>query len=97
MTEQELIHTLYDIAPVLGVLAFTIFTLSGVVIFLYKKNEALVEKMHGKDLKNLETLQALSAVLKEVKFNGTEHTQQLKTHIDDRVNTLKEIIRNEGK
>jgi hypothetical protein len=97
MSEQELIRTLYDIAPVLGVLAFTIATLSGVVIFLYWKNDKLIEKMHGKDLKNLETLQALSAVLKEVKFNGSEHTQQLKTHIDDRINTLKEIIRNEGK
>lgn len=63
------------------------------VVTLWRKNEQLIADMKRKDEANLLTLENIRIALGDVKGAGIDHTDQLKKHIDDRIDTLKEIIR----
>lgn len=81
---------LIQVAPVVFVMGVAIKT-------LWSKNNDLIDKMRERDESNLETLQQLSLVLSTVKDNGYQHTAELKSHIDDRINNIKDILRHEQK
>jgi D-ribose pyranose/furanose isomerase RbsD len=81
---------LIQIAPVVAVMGL-------VIKALWVNNIELNEKINQRDKDNLETLQEIARVLGKVRENGAVYTEQLKSHIDDRVNHIKEVIRNETK
>jgi tripartite-type tricarboxylate transporter receptor subunit TctC len=79
---------LIQVAPVVLIM--------GVVIkALWGENKELNDKINQRDKDNLKTLLEIAKVLKTVKDNGYLHTEQLKSHIDDRINNIKDVIRNE--
>lgn len=76
---------LAQVAPVVLVMAIAVSS-------LWAKNNELIDKMHEKDKANLSTLQNISKILGDVKLDGSNHTAQIKDHIDDRIATLEKIL-----
>lgn len=77
---------LIQVAPVILVMSIAIKA-------LWAKNNELIKSMQRKDEANLLTLENISTVLGAVKNDGVGHTAELKAHIDDRIATLKEVLK----
>lgn len=88
--EFDVVLYLVQIAPVVLVMGIAIKA-------LWKNNIELNEKINQRDKDNLETLQEIARVLGTVRENGEVHTEQLKKHIDDRINGIKDVIRHGNK
>lgn len=88
MTGEEFNVWIYliQVAPVILVMGIAIQA-------LWSRNNQLIDKMHEKDKDNLSTLQNISKILGDVKIDVSNHTTQIKDHIDDRIETLKQILK----
>lgn len=77
---------LIQVAPVILVMGIAVKA-------LWAKNNELIKSIQKKDEANLLTLENISTVLGMVKNDGVGHTAELKAHIDDRIATLKEVLK----
>lgn len=86
MAELNLMVSLWEIAPILGLL----FTIS---VVLWRRLNDVQEKSYEKDLANIKTLEKIAISLSDVKHTSSNNIKELKDHIDDRIITLKEVVR----
>ena len=76
---------LLNVAPVVLVMGIGLLE-------LWKKNNALIEKIHARDLENLRTLEQMLAALKQLEQKGEHHFDELRKHISERVDALKSSL-----
>jgi hypothetical protein len=77
---------LYTIAPVAGVLAVG-------VVALWYRNIALTDKIHERDIENLKILNEITSALESLEQQGGHHFDELRQHISERVETIREDLR----
>ena len=88
--EFNVVAYFIQIAPVVVVM--------GVVIrALWIENKRLNGEINKRDKDNLKTLEEISNVLNQVKQDGLVHLKQLKSHIDERISSIKDVIRDTSK
>ena len=88
--EFNVVAYFIQIAPVVVVM--------GVVIrALWGENKRLNGEINKRDKDNLKTLEEISNVLNQVKEDGLVHLQHLKSHIDERITSIKDVIRDTSK
>jgi len=88
--EFNVVAYFIQIAPVVVVM--------GVVIrALWGENKRLNGEINKRDKDNLKTLEEISNVLNQVKEDGLVHLKHLKSHIDERITSIKDVIRDTSK
>jgi predicted PurR-regulated permease PerM len=83
--EIDILSYLIHVAPV-------VFVMGVALIVLWKKNDSLIEKIHERDLQNLKTLEEMLRALRQIEQKGDLHFDQLKTHISERIQSLREQL-----
>ena len=76
---------LMNVAPVVVVMGLAVWE-------LWKKNNILTDKIHERDLANLVTLEQMLAALKQLEAKSDLHFNELRSHITERIATLKKDV-----
>lgn len=70
------------------------FLLLGIAVAaLWNKNNKLIDSIKERDEANLATLLNIGNSLDKLQGDGRDQTKELKDHVDDRITTLKELLK----
>jgi tRNA A37 threonylcarbamoyladenosine synthetase subunit TsaC/SUA5/YrdC len=59
---------------------------------LWKRNNALIDRIHERDMANLKTLTLILSSLEQIETAGKYHFDETRKHISDRIDELKKAL-----